>query len=499
MKKDMGGAAHALALGRMIMAAGPAGAAARPDPGGGERHLRRRHAAGRRAGLAQGPVHRGRQHRRRGPADPGRRPDPRRRAGAGADHRPGHPDRRGARGARARSCRRSTPTTRPWPPRSTARPRRPAIRCGACRSGRATPTPLDSDVADIKNDPDAWAQAGSVTAALFLQAVRAGDGAWAHFDIFAWNPRKAGRASGGRRGPGDPRPLLRMIRDALRVSDDPRVTPCATASPAAPLEGLVRAERLSRARAAAAAPSPPPAIRRAPDAGVRTAGPAAVRRDLRRDRGAKAASLWGQARPRRLCGLRAAGGPGAAAPAPHPPGLGALRTYAFAEPEHQVPRRRALFSLNALVAVEAEEGRLPEGRGRRLDGRRASRADRRGSRPTRPPSPSASSARPTCGAGARAWASTARAWSSRRCYACGRGLPARRRPAAGAGPADRRGRAGARRPGVLERPRRHDAGRRAASSTPTPTTCWSRSSRWTRPSPASASPWRSGGHRPALK
>ena len=47
---------------------------------------------------------------------------------------------------------------------------------------------LDSDVAEIKNDPDGWAQAGSVTAALFLQRF-APAGAWAHFDIFAWNPR----------------------------------------------------------------------------------------------------------------------------------------------------------------------------------------------------------------------------------------------------------------------------------------------------------------------
>ncbi len=47
---------------------------------------------------------------------------------------------------------------------------------------------LESDIADIKNDPDAWAQAGSVTAALFLQRF-APTTAWAHFDIFAWNPR----------------------------------------------------------------------------------------------------------------------------------------------------------------------------------------------------------------------------------------------------------------------------------------------------------------------
>ncbi len=46
---------------------------------------------------------------------------------------------------------------------------------------------LASDIADIKNDPDPWAQAGSLTAALFLQRF-APKGAWVHFDIFAWNP-----------------------------------------------------------------------------------------------------------------------------------------------------------------------------------------------------------------------------------------------------------------------------------------------------------------------
>jgi leucyl aminopeptidase len=55
---------------------------------------------------------------------------------------------------------------------------------------------LDSEVADIKNDPDGWAQAGSVTAALFLQRF-APAGAWVHFDIFAWNPRgRPGRPVG---------------------------------------------------------------------------------------------------------------------------------------------------------------------------------------------------------------------------------------------------------------------------------------------------------------
>ncbi|MBS0362059.1 MAG: leucyl aminopeptidase family protein [Proteobacteria bacterium] len=51
---------------------------------------------------------------------------------------------------------------------------------------------LDSDVAEIKNDPDGWAQAGSVTAALFLQRFAPQGpkcGPWVHLDIFAWNPR----------------------------------------------------------------------------------------------------------------------------------------------------------------------------------------------------------------------------------------------------------------------------------------------------------------------
>ena len=48
---------------------------------------------------------------------------------------------------------------------------------------------LDTEIADMKNDSSAWAQAGSVTAALFLQKFAPVTGAWAHMDIFAWNPR----------------------------------------------------------------------------------------------------------------------------------------------------------------------------------------------------------------------------------------------------------------------------------------------------------------------
>ena len=53
---------------------------------------------------------------------------------------------------------------------------------------------LSSDIADLKNDPDGWAQAGSVTAALFLKRF-APSGDFVHFDIFAWNPKA---------GPGRP-------------------------------------------------------------------------------------------------------------------------------------------------------------------------------------------------------------------------------------------------------------------------------------------------------
>ncbi|MGV9009119.1 leucyl aminopeptidase family protein [Brevundimonas sp.] len=57
---------------------------------------------------------------------------------------------------------------------------------------------LDTEIADVKNDSSAWAQAGSVTAALFLQKFAPTTGAWAHMDIFAWNPRaRPGWPEGG--------------------------------------------------------------------------------------------------------------------------------------------------------------------------------------------------------------------------------------------------------------------------------------------------------------
>jgi leucyl aminopeptidase len=57
---------------------------------------------------------------------------------------------------------------------------------------------IDSEIAQVSNDGADWAQAGSVIAALFLQKFRPASGAWVHFDIFAWNSRaRPGWPAGG--------------------------------------------------------------------------------------------------------------------------------------------------------------------------------------------------------------------------------------------------------------------------------------------------------------
>jgi len=48
---------------------------------------------------------------------------------------------------------------------------------------------IDSDIADVRNDSAGWAQGGSITAALFLQKFAPTSGAWGHLDVFAWNSR----------------------------------------------------------------------------------------------------------------------------------------------------------------------------------------------------------------------------------------------------------------------------------------------------------------------
>ncbi len=56
---------------------------------------------------------------------------------------------------------------------------------------------LKSDVADLVNAPDGGF-AGAITAALFLRRFAPQDAAWAHLDVFAWRPgAKPGRPKGG--------------------------------------------------------------------------------------------------------------------------------------------------------------------------------------------------------------------------------------------------------------------------------------------------------------
>jgi leucyl aminopeptidase len=56
---------------------------------------------------------------------------------------------------------------------------------------------LDSPIADLNNAPSGG-YAGAITAALFLKEFVAETKAWAHFDIFAWNPKdRPGRPKGG--------------------------------------------------------------------------------------------------------------------------------------------------------------------------------------------------------------------------------------------------------------------------------------------------------------
>ena len=138
MKKDMGGAAAALAFALLVMRAKLPVRLRVLIPAAENSDRRQCLPAGRRAHQPERHDGRDRQHRRRGAARAGRRHQPRRRRGAGLSHHHRHarPARRASRSGPI--CRRSTPTTRTWP-RVCSPPAAPwAIRYGACRSGRPT-------------------------------------------------------------------------------------------------------------------------------------------------------------------------------------------------------------------------------------------------------------------------------------------------------------------------------------------------------------------------
>jgi cell wall-associated NlpC family hydrolase len=135
---------------------------------------------------------------------------------------------------------------------------------------------------------------------------------------------------------------------------DLRVTPLRDGIASRALEGIVRAEIYldpkTRSCAAAAA-----GIHRAPDAASEQMDQLLFGEafDVIEDEGAW---LWGQARRDGYVGFVAASA--LAPPAPEPTHrVTALRTYAFAGPSIKA-QAAGPYSMNALVAVEAEQGRL---------------------------------------------------------------------------------------------------------------------------------------------
>ena len=111
---------------------------------------------------------------------------------ARAAGRLGHADRRGARRARARSCRRSTPTTTRSRPTSRAM-RAAEQRSAVAHAAVAAATSRCSNPRSPTSTMSAGRLAGSITAALFLNRFVTAAKAWAHFDIYAWTPTRQAR------------------------------------------------------------------------------------------------------------------------------------------------------------------------------------------------------------------------------------------------------------------------------------------------------------------
>ena len=196
MKKDMGGAAAALALADMIMGAELPVRLRVLDSGGRERHLRQRLPSRRHPAEPQGHLGRDRQHGCGRPAHPRRRPGARRRGEPGPDRRFRDADRRRPRGARPRAaavlhrrrraCRRHRPA-RHGGERSRLAPAALVALPEPCSIPRS-PTSTTSAAPWPARSPPPCSCAASSTAAK----------AHVHFDIFAWNSStKPGRPEGG--------------------------------------------------------------------------------------------------------------------------------------------------------------------------------------------------------------------------------------------------------------------------------------------------------------
>lgn len=140
---------------------------------------------------------------------------------------------------------------------------------------------------------------------------------------------------------------------------DPRLTLARPDLAAASLEGLVPAARYA-ATVVQVCAVPAAAIRRSPEAGAEQVDQLLFGEifDVLETRDGWA---WGQARRDGYVGYVAQAHLGAPAASPTHR-VGALRAYAFATPSIKAPPT-GLYSLNALVAVEAREGRFAKAAG----------------------------------------------------------------------------------------------------------------------------------------
>jgi len=138
------------------------------------------------------------------------------------------------------------------------------------------------------------------------------------------------------------------------MTDDARVTPLRDGIASRSLEGIVRAEVYLDPTVMSCA-VPAAGVHRAPDLASEQMDQLLFGEifEVIEEEGA---FVWGQARRDGYVGFVAAAGLAPLAPEPTHR-ISALRTYAFAEPSIK-SRAAGPYSLNALVAVEAEDGRL---------------------------------------------------------------------------------------------------------------------------------------------
>ncbi|MDB5463633.1 MAG: cell wall-associated hydrolase [Phenylobacterium sp.] len=141
---------------------------------------------------------------------------------------------------------------------------------------------------------------------------------------------------------------------ATLETDDPRVTPLRDGIASRSLEGLVRAEVYLDAKTMSCA-VPATGVHRAPDVASEQMDQLLFGEafEVIEEEGG---FFWGQARRDGYVGFVAAAALAPLAPEPTHR-VAAIRTYAFAEPSIKT-RALGPYSLNALVAVEAQEGRL---------------------------------------------------------------------------------------------------------------------------------------------